>query len=198
MSRCFALCLLCLLFVCRVSAALEPPKLSDPIDFHWMPEQASILYSLEQYEGDYEIQLIRPAKSLGAMKIRFLKNGKERLAFAGHSKTVFVVEGDVVYYADYNYSAYGCVVKAYDLDKRKQLWSSILKGIPMPDNSVGHSGYANAVTLGFVTLPPKALIVYGKESFGDYSEVLDRKTGKTSDHKLFRHEYLDNFPRDTP
>jgi hypothetical protein len=91
---------------------------------------------------------------------------------------MFVVEGKVLYYADYMASRTGCELIAYDLAKKEQLWKMALKGLgPIP-----HFKYHNAVTLGPAG---DALLVHGHESAGNYIEYVDRKTGKTVGHKAF-------------
>ena len=57
-----------------------------------------------------------------------------------------------------------------------------LKGI----GPVTHSKYSNEVWLG--VLDADTLIVHGNESFGKYVEIVDRKTGKTVGHKVFKDE----------
>jgi hypothetical protein len=68
---------------------------------------------------------------------------------------------------------------AYDLTSGRELWQSTLKGI----GGVKYSAYRNLVNMG---LAGEAISIQGHESYGDYLEILDRKTGKRLAHRVFR------------
>jgi len=89
---------------------------------------------------------------------------------------------DVQYRAHFNPISTGCTVVAFDRQANKQLWETELKGI----GPVGHSKYRNEVRMG--VLDDDTLVVYGDEAYGKYIEILDRKTGKTVGHKVFKEE----------
>jgi hypothetical protein len=134
--------------------------------------EASILFSLNQYRGEDEIHLIRnPRGKLAAhYTLRYFRQGELALDIGVHEKTVFCVVDDVFYVAEFNYSANGCAVAAYNLPERKLLWRTRLQGIGV----VQHSTYSNAVNLHVDKL---RVTVVGHESLGDYTEVVDTATG---------------------
>lgn len=102
------------------------------------------------------------------------------LAWKTHGGTEsFAQRNGVFYYTDHSPYSSGCSVVAFDLDAKKQLWKTELKGL----GPIDHSKYRNAVRLE--VLDDETLRVFGKESSGRYVEIVDRGTGKTVGHKLF-------------
>ena len=93
---------------------------------------------------------------------------------------MFSLNGDVLIYADFMPSRTGCSVVAFDLKKQKQLWKTNLKGL----GDIAHFRYANSVNLDIIN--DDAVRVFGKESAGQYLEIVDRKTGKTVGHRKYK------------
>jgi hypothetical protein len=153
-------------------------QLADAAAWKWSPEQANRLSSLDRYHGDYQVEIIRKPNTIGKLTIRVSDDGKPVYSWEGHSATVFVVEGKVLYYTEFHPSSSGCELVAYDLAKKEQLWKTALKGL----GPIAHFRYRNDVAL---ELAGDALLVHGKESAGNYIEYLDRKSGKSVGHKTF-------------
>ena len=99
--------------------------------------------------------------------IRVRKDGEEIVAWRAHQASVFVRDGDLLYYADFSPHANGCRIVAYHLQAREESWKTPLLGI----GSVSHSLYTNRVNM---KLEGTHLIVYGDEAGGRYIEILDR------------------------
>ena len=109
-----------------------------------------------------------------------MDDGKELVAWEGHNRSVFTLQGDVLVYADFHPSSTGCSVVAFDLKAKKQLWKTQLHGI----GPVTHFRYSNLVTLEIIN--NDAVQVFGNESFGQYLEIVDLKTGKTVGHRKYK------------
>ena len=143
--------------------------------WNWSEVKASPLYCAAHSNGGYELELFLP-KSTGIQKvhIRLLDHGKEVYSFDGHVHSVFGIANQILWYADYSVDAQGGTVIAVDLATRKQLWSTRLEGLPPR----WHSRYQNLLNI------ESAITVYGHETFGDYTEILDAKTGKQLKHEV--------------
>jgi hypothetical protein len=159
-------------------------KLAESATWEWHPERAAVLFSALNAPKEYTVEMERPKDSFGQITIRFLQESKTLLTVQGHAYTTFVIDGGVLYYADYNHSATGCALVAYDLKNQKQLWKTDLEGI----GPISHTRYSNRVT---VDLVPDAILVTGDESAGKYIEYVDRTSGKTVGHKLFEKGFKD-------
>ena len=147
----------------------------------WLPpEKQGLLGCLASELDDYRVEVIRRKGGWGDVTIRVVDNGKPILAWSGHLGTVFLERDGVLYYADFCPGAPGCAVVGFDLKVRKRLWRSNLKAMDVKINSK----YWNDVRLEPVN--DEVLAVYGKETAGRYVEIVDRKTGKTVGHKIFR------------
>jgi hypothetical protein len=112
-------------------------------------------------------------------EVRFFRNDKLLRTIEGHTQTQFVGDRMILWHAEYHPSSSGCTLIATDLETGKQLWKSHLKGI----GPIDHTKYSNSVIL---ELDKDVIRVWGKEAFGDYLEIVDRKTGKTVGHRVFR------------
>jgi hypothetical protein len=177
-----------------VTAAPAPPekdyqKIADKEEWKWDKEQASVFYSQKHYDGKYEIELQKPPRWDFAavnihMVVRFKDDDKDVYCWSGHDGTVFAVRQEVVYYADYAPYSSGCAVVAYDLQAKKTLWRTNLKGL----GPIDHSKYGNAVILD---IKEDAVHILGNEPAGRYVEYLDLKTGKTVGHKVFNQKQKD-------
>ncbi|HZY91013.1 MAG TPA: hypothetical protein VFE78_39690 [Gemmataceae bacterium] len=143
----------------------------------WSDEGATPEGAAKRLPAGYRAE-VEKRDSWGGAVIHVVKDGNVVHYFDGHLRTVFAVRDDVLYYADYHPSSSGCAVMAYDLRRKKQLWKTHLKGL----GGVDHSKYHNAVNLD---LEKYAVCVRGKESFGNYIEYVDPRTGKTVGHKVY-------------
>jgi outer membrane protein assembly factor BamB len=108
------------------------------------------------------------------------------LKIGGNDEADFRIEGDVLYFA-LRGIPWGCKVAAHDLKTGKQLWSSPLTGVPCP---LPMSCTFNAVSLKVLKDSDKStdgvVWVSGHETYGDYYEVLDKKTGTMLARKVYR------------
>jgi hypothetical protein len=163
------------------SQANDYQKMADAA--RWLPpEEEGFLRCLAHQLSDYQVEVIRRKGARWEATIRVSDGGKEVYSWDAHLSTVFAEWDGILYYADFNPNATGCAIVAHDLKDRKRLWRAELKGI----GPVSHSKYFNDVRLEPVN--NEVLAVYGKESFGRYVEIVDRKTGKTVGHKVFAKE----------
>lgn len=157
--------------------------------FQIAEDQTSVMYSLSQYiQGNYKIHVIYEPNLYRNMTFKFERAGKETLAVSGHARSVFRIDGDVLYFAHFPTSGSGCTVTSYDLAAGTKLWETRLDAVGCPPHSV----YQNAVTLDWSNLPgldkegEGSIRITGRESVGDYIEILDRTSGKVLAHKIYR------------
>ena len=167
-----------LLAVAGRSTAVDYQKLADDAKWNWQPESANVLHSVLNYNGEYQVEIVKKPNTFGQLTIRFTRDGQKAFTLEGSPGTTFVGKDSILYYADYHPSATGCSLVAYDLANKKELWKTPLKGLgPIP-----HFDYDNRVV---VESAGEAVKVLGKESAGKYVEFVDLKTGKTVGHKVF-------------
>jgi len=156
-------------------------RLADDATWEWEPERAALSYSIGRANCDYVIELIQPKKAGGIgtpVVIRFTDAGRLAFSYTGSVWTVFVVDRDTVYYADFSPIRTGCAIVAFDLNGGKEVWRTDLAGL----GGVTHSRYSNRVV---VSLEEGALKVLGNEERGKYLEYVDLRTGKTLAHRIF-------------
>jgi hypothetical protein len=146
------------------------PALADP--WRFSDAAASLIDSLQRYEGPYQVEGVRTADPFNAYTIRVSDGDRELLAWKGHERTVFRQAGDVLYYADFHPMSSGCTLVAFDLKAKRELWRTPLRGL----GPIGHSKYFNAVNL---EVAGGAVTVSGRESAGRYVERVDAQTGRT-------------------
>jgi hypothetical protein len=157
----------------------------DPFQFH--EANVGVLYSLSQYGGDCEIHMIHYPKQPFRKTFKFIRDGKEILSLEGHTGSAFRTVGNTLYFAHVPLGTSGCTVSAHDLTTGKKLWETNLSAVGTPS----HSKYSNEVTMGVATFfehrkGEGAISITGRESFGDYIEILDRQTGQVLGHKIYR------------
>jgi hypothetical protein len=147
----------------------------------WMPPKEDFLYCLMHEARAYQLDVVRKKEGHGLM-IRVSDADGERYSFTGDVGAVFFERDGVLYHTVYRSGSSGCTIVAFDLKKKQQLWKTDLRGI----GAVEHSKYSNVVRMDphFAGM----LVVYGHEAFGRYVEIIDRETGKTVGHKVFKKE----------
>src|ERR1017187_2451041 len=155
-------------------------KIVDGTAWSWSAERASVGDSFLKFPNTYQVELIRKKNKYGEITIRLLDDGKELVAWMGHYRWVFTLNGDVLVYAAFHPSSTECAVVAYDLKNRKQLWKANLQGL----GPISHFRYSNAVNLEIIN--NDAVRVFGNESAGQYLEIVDLKTGKTVGHQKYK------------
>jgi hypothetical protein len=165
------------LWAAPVPTGEDYQKKADEAPWVWSDERATAADSAKRLTGDYRAE-VKPTDAFRHADIRVLKDGVVAHTLGGHTRTVFAVRDDVLYYADFRPITSGCAVVAYDLKAKKQLWKARLKGL----GPIAHSRYSNAVNLD---LEKQAVCVRGNESAGRYIEYVDLRTGKTVGHKVY-------------
>src|ERR1017187_5248944 len=121
-------------------------KIADSTPWSWSAERASVGDSFLKFPNTYQVELIRKKNKYGEITIRLLDDGKELVAWEGHYRSVFALNGDVLVYAAFHPSSTECAVVAYDLKNRKQLWKANLQGL----GPISHFRYSNAVNLEII------------------------------------------------
>jgi hypothetical protein len=169
------------LLACVGSASAQDyQKIADSTAWSWSAERASVGDSFLKFPNTYGIELIRKKNKYGEITIRILDDGKELVAWEGHHRSVFALQGDVLVYAAFHPSSSGCALVAFDLKAQKQLWKTSLKGL----GPIDHFRYSNSVNLDIIN--NDAVQVFGSESAGQYLEIVDLKTGKTVGHQKYK------------
>ena len=146
------------------------------------------LYSLSQYHGDCKVRMTYDPDRRSAPSFVFERAGRDLVKLDGRPESVFRTEANVLYFAAFPTATTGCTVLAYDLTTGKKRWETELKAV----GRVSHRGYWNRVNLHVgrwdqVDSEGEGNVeVVGRESYGDYIEVLDRRTGTLLAHKVYR------------
>jgi hypothetical protein len=160
-------------------------------EFHFVQSDVGLVYLLSQFGGDCQVHMVYdPAKSW-AMTFKFVRRGKAAVTIEGHTESVFRAEGDLVWFAHFPRSTSGCAVSAHDLSTGQEIWRTKLRAVGNPE----HSKYENrvAIYLSRLTAVERGdegvVVIVGHESYGDYKEVLDQKTGALLAHKTYRKGY---------
>lgn len=144
----------------------------------WMPERASIMFSLLEASSPYDIRVLRPHDKRGVLSFQIMDGDREVYGWLGHAHSVFVLRGQRLYYASYSTESCGGVVVAVDLSVGKEIWRSPLNAV----GNVPHFGYRNLIN---IAANDDAVSVFGNEGAGRYYELKDVKTGRTVGHKIF-------------
>jgi hypothetical protein len=157
--------------------------------FRFDETEADVLFSLSQYSGDCKLHTIRDSKHW--LILKFERDGKDILTLDLQGCNVFRVANNVLYIAELSMMTCGCTVVAYDLTTGQKRWETKLGAVGM----VSHSVYLNQVTMSLSSLPELdhddegVVSITGSEGYGDYVEILDRRTGKVLAHKIYREGY---------
>ncbi|MHB9026530.1 MAG: WD40 repeat domain-containing protein [Armatimonadota bacterium] len=125
-------------------------------------------YHVEIAFGIYEQRIIRIRDEKDAL----------RYVIQGHAHTTFVIDGDMLYYADYGDISNGATVVAVNLKTKTERWRTHLRGI----GTVCHSAYSNRVVLH---VNNEVVMVRGWEAVGKYVEYLEAATGRILAHRIF-------------
>ena len=114
------------------------------------------------------------------IKVTWKVNGEGIYTFKTFELGAFIVNDTqgMLYYTQFEPYATGMTLIAYDLENKKQVWSSALQAL----GPISSDKYANyGANLEFTE--DGKLYVKGKESAGQYIEIVDPVTGKTSANK---------------
>jgi len=155
-----------------------------PNSFSFTQEHANPFYGLSQFYANCEVHIVKKPERRGELRFRFVRSGKEILNLVGHADTVFSSDADTLFFAHFSPAGMGCTIAAYDLNDGSLRWKSELRGVN--EQLDMHFGYVNRVMIG---LDSRFVSITGQESYGDYVEILDRKTGALRAHKVYRKGY---------
>src|ERR1017187_10791829 len=125
----FCLASILALICANLAYGQDYQKIADATLWTWAAERASVGDSFLKFPNTYQVELIRKKNKYGEITIRLLDDGKELIAWDGHYRSVFFLNGDVLVYAAFHPSSTGCAVVAYDLKNGKQLWKTALTGL---------------------------------------------------------------------
>ena len=148
-------------------------------DWTWSEDQTSIVHYFLKKPVGYEVRLIRLADweaGGNAIHVEVHEEGKKVYQWRTHIEGAFVFSNSTLVYSTHHPNASGCHLIAVDLNTGKQLWASSLDGI----GPVNHSQYQNQINL---RIHQGQITVLGNESFGQYIEMVDLKTGQTKSNK---------------
>lgn len=178
-----------LLVVATVVAAPVPKKpakdyqkLADETEWRFAERKAITDQLTDEFKGfrwellPFEVGGIGMTVRISNVKKEVLLNWETQVLVS------FAQRDGVLYYTDFDPSASGCTVVAFDLNAKKQLWKTDLKGL----GPIAHSGYRNDVRLD--VFDGDTVQVFGKESSGRYVEFVDRTSGKTVGDRVFAEE----------
>lgn len=148
-----------------------------------------LMVSLREHNADCQLHIVFDPKDKWTMEYRFVRDGKQTLSLKGHTGPAFTSHENVLYFADFSLDSMGCNVSAYDLDSGERIWETTLAH----EKPGGHSAYRNLVLIRMSRknevideAEGSSVIVTGRESYCDYVEVLDAKTGEMLALKNYR------------
>jgi hypothetical protein len=172
----------------------------DEHDFRFSKEPIGMIASINNFSAPCQLHIIYDPARQQRITFKLVRNGNEILALEGDLGTVFRTLNNNLYFAHFGSTQPGCTVVAYDLSTGNRLWKSVeLSRL----GSVGHSAYGNQVNMSLSSDGQvagegqgAAIIILGRESYGDYAAVLDRKTGVLLAHKIYRKGFAaPNWPK---
>ncbi len=158
--------------------------------FRFKDDEANARYSKKQCDAKWQIRIIESHPS-EKVTFKLARNDKEILALEGHLQSVFLIENNTLFFAHFLPTKTGCLIAAYDLDSSKNIWRTELEGI----GKVSHEQYSNKVNIYLSRrdcMEDGAVFIAGKETYGNYVEVLDRKTGKQLAHRIYKRGLKDS------
>jgi predicted RNase H-like nuclease (RuvC/YqgF family) len=95
--------------------SLRDQAIADKMEWTWSDERATLNSSVREIADGYGVQLDPSKETPGYSLITLTRAGTKVYSWDGHAHSVFVVSGDVLYYADFPGVGPGCTVIAHDL-----------------------------------------------------------------------------------
>ena len=145
--------------------------------------------SLEKFRDGRQVRVIFDQRDRDKVVYEYVSRGLVLVSVVGNRESSFAAAENILFFAEYEPDVSGCTVVAYDLSSGRQLWRTKLHH----KQPSGASAYRNRVS---VSIPDSrvfadkdnqhAVIVNGSESYCDYIEVLDAKTGEMLAIKNYR------------
>jgi hypothetical protein len=179
-----------LLFLAAIQSAYAQPSLiwnqgAENVPWKWDERAASPFGSMDHINPKYNIRLLfKKEKDGHHLHISVLEGEREVFTFEGHSRTVFYIWDDRLYYALFGTNSNGAKIVAVDLTTGKEVWRSEVLGIGMKL----HSSYSNSLNL---SADPFSVKIFGNEMSGQYFESKRADTGVTTAHKIFSSDETD-------
>lgn len=142
-------------------------------NWQWDDRYTSLLWCAVTSHSDCIISITsRPPRHSDIIDIDIHnKDGIAIYQWKGHPFTVFEINNNVLYYANYNYTASGGEIVAIDLSSGKEIWRHRIKGL----GPIAHSVYSSRIILN---VEKDEVVIYGSESYGRYIERIDRANGQ--------------------
>ncbi len=162
--------------VCDNASSVDWSERARNSQWSWPDQEPSLFLSTMDTNEPYQVLLEHIHSERFLVHIR--RDDKLRFKFEAHSRTPFTRCRHRFLYADFGPDSSGCTIIAYDLEARKQIWKTRLKGI----GPVRHTRYSNRVSLG---ITHGVIQIHGLESNGKYIEYLDLVTGELIGHRVF-------------
>jgi hypothetical protein len=165
-------------------------------EFAFGEQMAQLAYSLGTHQdlepkSEIHVVLRQERKSLFPANafLQIWRDGKKLVEADAHLGCSFQIFDGVLYLARSHVATMGCTMTACSMTDGSIVWTTDKLGIP-PQS---HSAYGNEayITLSRPREVPgeergDSIILRGRESYGDYMTVLDRRTGKILANRVFR------------
>ncbi len=186
MKAAFATCVLisCLLlgsgFTNTSTGPTDYQKLADEATWDWDDEQADPLKCALCCDKNYDVRILCSNKEEGLV-ITILSGTREIYSWRGHGASVFCVQEDKLFYADFSPVSTGGHIIAIDLNSGTELWNEPLQALGDPS----HFAYSNRINM---FCSGSVLSIYGNEAFGRYIEYKKVDTGTTVGNKILPEE----------
>ena len=167
----------------KVSMPLQP--LVEKMDWTWREEESRFQWYVDQLDETFQVQMDdggdkKRKRWIRNITISIRDKSGEPLTWQGHLESCFLgMKNGVIVYEDHRRMAQGCTVVAYDVRKGVEIWRTGLRG---KGRRVRHSRYRNQINLRYG--PSDSIVVFGKETAGNYIELLSIKTGETVGHRI--------------
>ena len=153
-------------------------------NWNWSDEKTSIVHYFLNGSNEYQIELVRGVMADSwDMQVRISDGSQNLLKWDTHRFGAFVIKDEVIVYAKFSFVATGCELTAFDLKDQKQLWRVTLQGV----GDVTHTEYVNRINM---ELRRDQIVVYGKETAGQYIEVRNLKNGELISNSVGPGKYM--------
>lgn len=145
------------------------------------------------YDHDHiKVHMIVDPQHQHQLQFGFFDKDREIVSLRGHRYSSFRAEGNLLFFADFLPDGPGCSVAAYNLTTGKEIWRTKLHQ-KQPQGASAYRNRVNMILHSGYALPSKkddgttsTLQIMGSESYCDYVEVLDAKTGASLAIKHYR------------
>lgn len=157
--------------------------------FVFVDEMTGLWPSFIKFDADAEVHIVNDPKTPKRLEIRFVVDGSAVVSIQCNRHTSFAAGENRLFLAQYEPDFPGCTLIAYDLTSGQEIWRTKLH----QKQPGGASAYRNRVSIGYFdegglsdTKNEGSVLVKGSETYCDYIEVLDAKTGESIAIKHYR------------